>query len=188
MTCLENGSAEMLQAATTMLGGYIGFTVIFMFYPYIQNAKSSQKWAHGGIAASTFVYLILMITAVAFFGVNRMEHTVWPTLEMWKIVTMPFVERFEYIGISTWTLIVLTNLCLSFWAASRGIRQLFSLNQRHALIGILIISLILSSYINGKEQIDALSSMLDQMGLYLNSLYVPLLFILSLFLLRRKKS
>ncbi|MBR8646306.1 GerAB/ArcD/ProY family transporter [[Brevibacterium] frigoritolerans] len=33
---------------------------------------------------------------------------------------MPFVERFEYIGIATWVLVLVPSVCLYMWVSARG--------------------------------------------------------------------
>ena len=38
---------------------------------------------------------------------------------MLKIIKVPFIQRFEYIIIFLWFLIILPNLCLTIWSACR---------------------------------------------------------------------
>ncbi len=179
---------EIFEATKDMTLSYLGFSTLFMFYPYIKHPRRSIKWAQLGSFLSLLLYTFIMIISITYFDVRHLIHNTWPTLNMWKIVELPFVERFEYIGISSWTLIILPNVCLAFWASSRGIRQVFRFSQRKALIGMMVVSLIILLFLKEREQIELLSKYVSLTGLYLCSFYVPCLLILSYFKWRRKDS
>ncbi|WP_312024049.1 GerAB/ArcD/ProY family transporter, partial [Lysinibacillus sp. D4A3_S15] len=36
-------------------------------------------------------------------------------------MSFPFVERFEFIAVCFWMLIIIPNMCLYLWAAYRGV-------------------------------------------------------------------
>ncbi|WP_240468555.1 GerAB/ArcD/ProY family transporter [Gracilibacillus sp. YIM 98692] len=182
-----NHSLKDISLATKdMTLSYLGLSTLLMFYPYLKNPERSQKWAHGGNLLTMLLYAGLMILSIAYFGQGYLSRIIWPTLTMWKIVELPFVERFEYVGISSWALIILPNICLSFWAASRGVRQLLRFSQRKALIGMLLMTWIIIYFLQERQQIEMLSSYVSMTGFYLIVIYLPLLFVFSyLRLLRR---
>ncbi|WP_175614850.1 GerAB/ArcD/ProY family transporter [Piscibacillus halophilus] len=156
-------------------------------FPFLKNAKKSKKWAHGGNLLTMLLYLLIMVVSLAYFTTDHITRLYWPTLTMWKSVELPFVERFEYVGISSWGLIILPSICLAFWAASRGARQLFRVSQRHALIIILIITFISNIFLTSKNQIEQLTTYYSYISFYLLIVYVPLLFIVVYFRLGRRK-
>ena len=167
----------------------LGFEALFLFYPFIKNPSKSQKWAHLGVLATTVLYAIVSITATMFYSSSQIDKIIWATLSMFKVVSMPFVERFEYIGIASWFLVILPNICIAVWGASRGVKRVLSIQQRKGLIFILAIVLISNGFVKTRQQINMLNEMIASIGFYLIVVYIPILFIITLVVrkLREKK-
>jgi spore germination protein AB len=157
-----------------------------MYYPYIKEGAKSQKWAHIGVGLTTLIYLFITIISLGYFSEKQVINQVWPTLTLWKIVEMPFVERFEYIGITSWVLMILPNICLLFWASSRGIKLIFNVNQRKALYYLLLFVLSLSFFLKGRERMEILNTWVSNFGFVLSFIYIPLLFVLYLIISKIK--
>ncbi|MFT4412900.1 GerAB/ArcD/ProY family transporter [Fredinandcohnia humi] len=174
---LHHSLREIVQSTRDMSLSIIGFELILIYYPFIKDAKKSQKWAHFGVFATTVLYLIIALTAFMFYSEQQLEKQIWATLSMFKIVVMPFVERFEYIGITSWYLVILPNVCITLWAASRGIKRIFSVQQRKALIVIMALVLVMIGLFQTRMQIDLLNNYMSTFGFYFVFCYVPLLFI-----------
>jgi spore germination protein (amino acid permease) len=158
---------------------FLGFEALFMYYPFIKQPEKSQKWAHFGALFTTFIYLVLTIVSFGYYSEKQLAGTVWATLSMWKIVEMPFVERFEYIGIATYALVILPNICLAMWSSSRGVKQLFGVKQHTALIVLLVISFLVNCLLTDRDSVDMLNSNVSRIGFYFIVLYIPFLFIVS---------
>ncbi|WP_410594369.1 GerAB/ArcD/ProY family transporter, partial [Bacillus sp. SIMBA_074] len=75
-----------------------------------------------------------MIVSLMYFTKAQLIESIWPTLTFWKIADFPFLERFEFMGISIWLFNVLNSVCLLIWAGTRGLKQLFTVKQKHSLI------------------------------------------------------
>lgn len=186
MPILNHSFTEIGLSAYEMTFSFLGYSTLLMYYPFIKQAKSSQKWAHLGALLTTFVYLLFTIVSVTYYSENQLIKQVWATLTLWKIVEMPFVERFEYIGITSWTLIILPNLCLFFWSASRGVKQIFNMKHRIALLIILLIVLIGSFFFRGREEIKALGEWTSKAGFITEFLYIPILYVMYLIVTKIK--
>ncbi|TXC91503.1 GerAB/ArcD/ProY family transporter [Metabacillus litoralis] len=158
----------------------IGFEALLVFYPFIKNVDKSKKWAHMAVATSTIIYAVIMIITLIYFSEEQLQKNVWATLTMWKIVEMPFVERFEYIGIANWCLIILPNVCLTLWCASRCLKDSFKFNQKYTLIVILLIAFFTNSLSRTREQISLLNDIVGQVGFYLIIGYIPMLFMFTM--------
>ena len=96
---LDHSVKDLAISAYKMSLTFIGFEIPIFFYPFIKDAPKSQKWAHLGVFLTTIIYTIIAIITFTYFSEDQLAKSIWATLEMWKIVSMPFVERFEYIGI-----------------------------------------------------------------------------------------
>lgn len=172
----DHSVKELLLASRDMSFTLLGFETLLFFYPFIQNPERSKKWAHFGALYTTMLCIYLAILAFGFFPEAQLQKNTWPTLAMWKIIKLPFVERFEYIGVSNWGLVILPNICICLWCASRLAKQLFSIRQKTSVTAIAILCLIATSLISTRGQIDILTTYTGKVGFYFNFIYVPLLF------------
>jgi spore germination protein AB len=69
----------------------------------------------------------------------------------------------------------LPNVCLTFWAASRGVKLLFQVNQRIAFMMILLLVVGLSFFLKGRERIDQLNTYVSKLGIVTEFISVPIL-------------
>ncbi|MGD7024108.1 GerAB/ArcD/ProY family transporter [Rossellomorea vietnamensis] len=179
---------DIVKSTRDMTLSFLGYETLLIFYPYLKDGSKSKKWAHGGLLITTGFFTILTLISFAFFSEGQLEKTVWATLSMWKIVQMPFVERFEYIGIANWCLIILPNVCIALWCGSRIAKRSFKFNQRKTLIILSVICVIAVSFIKDRAQINLLNDITSKVGFYLNFVYLPfLLFMIYLMKKVRKK-
>lgn len=180
----ESNIKDLAKAFQGMSLTYLGYETILIYYPLIKEPKKAKKWAHLAILTTTLFYTGIAILTFAFFSEGQLENTIWPTLTIWKIVEMPFVERFEYIGIGNWVLIILPNICLALWCGSRIIKKVTKIRQRKVLVLFCMVVLFISQFFETREMINRLNDLVGKAGFYFNYVYIPILF---LFLLIARK-
>lgn len=135
---------EILSGAKQMTFTVIGFEIIYAVYPFIKEKEKVNKFMQLGLFLTTILYLALMIVSLAYFSGGQLERTIWGTLSLFKIVRFPFIERFEYVAISFWALIILPNMILYLWAGSRGLGRIFGKSAKKmswVLMPVLFITL-----------------------------------------------
>jgi spore germination protein (amino acid permease) len=176
----DHSVKELLFASKDLSLTILGFETLLVFYPFIKNPGKSKKWAHGAIIFTTFNFLYLAIITFAYFPEAQLQKNIWPTLTMWKIIKLPFVERFEYIGIANWCLIILPNACISLWCGSRILKVLFSIRQKISVPALALICLMSVSMLTTRDQINFVTDITGRIGFYLNFVYFPLLFVATL--------
>ncbi|MBW3111022.1 spore germination protein [Bacillus sp. MCCB 382] len=174
----DHSVKDLLISTKNMSLTYLGYESILILYPFVKDAKKSQKYAHWGLFTTTTLYTLLAIISFAFFSQKQLEKTVWATLSMWKIVEMPFVERFEYIGIANWCLIILPNVCIAIWCSSRILKRMTPLRHRTSLLIICILCLSTLTFFTDRKQVNFLNDISGQIGFYINYFYVPALLLL----------
>ncbi|UCZ51506.1 spore germination protein [Bacillus shivajii] len=170
---------DQLSVFSTMTLSFLGLEALLIYYPYIQQGKQSQKWAHFGHLFTTVLYVTVAIVSFLFYTESHLERLVYPTLSMWKILELPFIERFEYIGISVWLFVVFPNITIFLWAASRAMKQTFKITQKKALIllaGLLVICLY---PLETRTEVVFLKERVSMAGFYLIYVYIPTLFIIT---------
>lgn len=174
---MNHSIKDLMKAYFHMSLTYTGYETLLFVYPFIKNPQQSKKWAHLSVLTTTIIYTALSLVTFSYFAEKQLQETIWPTLNIWKIVEMPFVERFEYIGIANWNLIVLPNVCVSLWIASRLMKQIFKLRQRKGVMITSLICLVGSSMVSTRLEINTLSNFFGYTSFALNSLYIPCLFV-----------
>ncbi|MFC0296003.1 GerAB/ArcD/ProY family transporter [Geobacillus jurassicus] len=173
----DHSFGQLVKASKEMTLQYLGFEMLLMYYPFLKNAPSSQKWAHAANAFTTFIYLVVMLISIVFYNKEQIQHITWPTLTLAKIPEVPFIERMEYIVISIYVLVVFPIITISVWAAMRVVKQLFAVQQRRSLPVLLAVLFVGTLFVQEKTDIDRLMKWTAEAGFYLAAVYIPLLYV-----------
>ncbi|WP_034332198.1 GerAB/ArcD/ProY family transporter [Bacillus sp. J37] len=183
---LNHSMKDFAQSTKNMSLTIVGFEALLVFYPFIKNPEKSKKWAHMSVAFGTVIYTLIMMVSLAYFSEEQLQKNVWATLTIWKIVEMPFVERFEYIGIANWCLIILPNVCVTLWCASRCLKDTFKVNQRIVLWIVLLGAFLVVSFSQTREHINVLNDLVGQLGFYMMFAYIPFIYIFNMIMRKVK--
>jgi spore germination protein AB len=184
----DHSLKDLTTATMNMSLTYLGYEILLFVYPFIKEPQKSKKWAHYAVLSTTILYTLLTLVTFAYFSEAQLQKNVWATLTMWKMVELPFVERFEYIGIANWNIIILPNICIPLWIASRILKKTVGIRQRKGVIILSTICLITVTFFTTREQISLLNNVLGKFSLILNYGYIPLLFVAILIAKKVKKS
>ncbi|KGX91771.1 GerAB/ArcD/ProY family transporter [Pontibacillus marinus] len=168
---------EFLLSANEAALSFIGISVLMIYYPFIKEKEQSQKWAHFGNLTTTFIYTVLAIITFTYYNQPQLSSLKWPTLDMWKIIEMPFVARFEYAGISTWFLVILPNLTLFLWAASRMMYRQFQVSQQKSIVLFLIAVFIGCFFMETREELEKVTKVFSMFGRGILYVYIPFIFL-----------
>ena len=185
---MEHSPGEILGGARQMSIIFSGFEIILFCYPFLKNGARSHIWAQAGNAFTTLVYLIFALVAIVYFTEGQLEKTIWPTLTLWKVVDFPFLERFEYAGIAIWLFVALPNLCLCLWAATRILKQLFSIQQKKSIIPLLFLTVFASSLLVDGMQIRHFNEVVGRITFYLIFAYIPFIYFYQLISKKMRRS
>jgi spore germination protein (amino acid permease) len=161
--------------ASTLL--FLGFEWILMYYPFIKDSSKIPKWAYFGNLYTILVYLIVTFISFLYFNQEVIQHLPWPTLMMLKIVHFTFLERFEYIFIFIWLLVIIPPMCISMWACTRIVKRTFSIPPKGSLLFLILLSIIASISLKDLESVDKVSNIASNVGFVFIYIYIPLLFI-----------
>ncbi|KKI93904.1 spore gernimation protein GerB [Bacillus sp. SA1-12] len=185
---MDHSIKDIAMSTKKMSLTIIGFEALLVYYPFIKNKDTSKKWAHIAVAFSTFIYTFISIVTIIYFSEEQLEKNVWATLTIWKIIELPFVERFEYIGIANWSLVILPNVCLTIWCASRCLKDAFAIKQKFSLIFVLIIAYIFVNLSKTRGEISLVNDIVGQVGFYIIFVYIPIIFFLTFIIRKIRKA
>ncbi|MCS1352178.1 spore germination protein [Mechercharimyces sp. CAU 1602] len=168
---------EFVQGLRENTLSYLGFELLLIYYPFIKQAEKSRKWAYLGHSTTVFFYLFAVIASTMYYSQGELAETIWSSINKLKMVELPFLERFEYLAVAVWISAVLPNLCMGLWVASRIGKKIWGGRQRHILVVMILVCLLLTGMIEERETINNLNNWLAMIGFYLIYVYIPLLFL-----------
>jgi spore germination protein (amino acid permease) len=171
---------DYAESAFHSLTLFSGVEFLLLLYPFIKNNEKSQKWAHISNAHTTILYLFITFVSFSYFNIQQLEHMIWPTLILSKIIQLPFLERFDSIYVYNWFLIMVARCCVPLWAGIRILRKTFGLKARPSLWITSTIVFICLIPLKGQKIVEQLDFLLSVTGGILLYGYIPLLFILIL--------
>lgn len=178
---------DIALGAKEITFSFFGFELLLIYYPFLKNGQYTQKFAHIGAAYTTLYYFVIAVICFVFYSENLLKKTIWPTLTLFKVVELPFIERFEYVGISLWVLLITPNIALLLWAASRVGKDIFKMSQRKILIVALLVTTVLVTSLTTRQYIIWFTQWISEFGFYFAYVYIPLLTILQAIVLKVKK-
>ncbi|WP_179134064.1 GerAB/ArcD/ProY family transporter [Halobacillus massiliensis] len=168
---------DLLKSAKASILGFLGIELLFIFYPFIKKPDESKKWAHFAVFYTVLIYLVTALVSFLYYSEEQLKHVTWGTISLWKIVHFPFIERFEYIGIALWVYVIVPNICLALWGASRIPKRMFVSSQKAFIWLFCFLLYIFTVIIDSRQGVEKLNDMANLIGFYV-LLYIPLLFIL----------
>lgn len=169
---------DVMTASQSMTLSNMGYETLLIYYPFLKNPNKAKKWGQLSLIFTTFMYLYITLLTFAFFAQDELKKEVWPTLTSFKIVKLPVVERFEFIGIANWSLIVLPSICLSLWCSGRLIKRTTKLKMKHNIIILSILVVLGCILFDKKSQIDILNEIINDLGFIIVYIYIPILLLL----------
>jgi spore germination protein (amino acid permease) len=177
---LEADLSEIIKGAHGMTFTVIGFEILYFIFPFLKEKNKIQKFTHLSLLFTTILYLMVMIVSLAYFSGGQLEKTIWGTLSLFKIVRLPFIERFEYVAIAFWMIIILPNLMLYLWAASRGMNRISGKSEKSFVWIFALFAFITVEILKTRVEINAFNGIFAKGSFYVVFCYPFLLFLLAI--------
>ncbi len=178
---------ELLKGARATAFTFAGFEILFLVYPFIQNKESAKFPAYFGAFWSFGLLLIATVISVGYFSAAQLRELEWSLLSLFKIVSLPFVARFDYIVVAEWMMVALPNMILLMWAITYGMKRMYNVQQKRTLIITSFILLILIFFMSNHSIVIKLTDLVAKIGFWLVYVYPFLLLPIVLFKKKRDK-
>lgn len=156
---------------------YFGFETLLFYYPLLKNGESSKKWANYAIIYTIILFTIVTLISFSYFSIGQLLNSKWPTLEMIKIIELPFVERFEFIFVFSWLAVIIPTICLHLWCVCRVYKRLFDIKPRISLIASLLIIFMSTVGIDNYLKLEMFNKYVYTAGFYFVYIYIPLIYL-----------
>lgn len=170
---------DYLISAKEAMSLFFGFETVLVYFPFIKDGEKNTKWGHIALIYTAILYTIIAVVTFLFFTQEKLKYLTWPTLTMIKVIKFSFLERFEFIFIFTWLLVILPVICLYLWSTIRSLKFTFKkIKPTYFLIGILIIFHLYNIKYVEIRYYYFLSNIVNYIGLTFILIYVPILFVI----------
>jgi spore germination protein (amino acid permease) len=177
---LETNISGILKGSQSMTFTIIGFEIINMIYPFVKEKDKVRKHVHFGLLMTTLIYLTVMLVSITYFSGDQLNKTIWATLSLLSIVRFPFIERFEFLAVCFWMIIILPNLCLYLWAAYRGTIRLVKVSANKFVWIFSFLIFLFSLAVQTRTQIDMFNDYFAQVAFYIVFVYPIFLYVIAL--------
>jgi len=100
-----------LQGILVSSFAFLGFEVMTVFSAYVQQSDKLLRANLAGIAIPGAIYVLIVFSGIAVFGVDELKLLAWPTLELVKVTEVPglILERMESAFLGVWVAAVFTT-------------------------------------------------------------------------------
>lgn len=176
----------LMRATYKVSASMVGFELMLVIYPFIQNKKKALLATSIGIWSTTLFYLAVVLVAIGFYSQDQIKMIVSPTLTLFKIVMLPLAERIEHFGISTWSFLIVSTAATYLWAAGRFVTQLKRWNPAFSTLLFVPLLFLLGVYPRDMAMLAKFEEIAAMIGSAV-SLFFPL-FLLLLAILFRKRA
>ncbi|WP_010650193.1 GerAB/ArcD/ProY family transporter [Oceanobacillus massiliensis] len=176
---------EILKGAKATSYTFIGFEIFFMLYPFIQNKEKIKLPLLLGAVWSGLIVLFTTFIAIGFFSSEQLLRREWALLALFKIQTFSFVERFDFVVVAEWMMVIVPNMVLLMWGITYSMKRVYRVPQKLSLYITAIVLLIGSTFIDHHFQIQKIIDYVAQLGFWL--VYVYPLLLLPLVIIKKKR-
>jgi spore germination protein (amino acid permease) len=181
MPFFNHGIRDYLKSANGAVTMYFGFETVLVYFPFIKSGPQTSKWGHFGLLYTTILYVVITLVTFIFFTQGKLKLLSWPTLTMIKIISFPFLERFEFIFIFTWLFVILPVICIYLWSAVRTVKLTFPKTKpTYVLFFFICCYFFYSSILEDISYTKLLIKVVRFNGFLFIYGYVPLLFAISI--------
>lgn len=185
---LEADVTQLSKGILSMSFTMTGFEILYFVYAYARDKSKVQWFAQMGVLSVNVVYAAVMLVSVVYFGSGELLKTDWATFTMLKIIKFPFLERFEYIGVSLWLIVIVPNLLMYSWAGTKGLKRTLAWKQTYWLYIFLGITWLACSLIDSRLHMEHINDLFAKGAVYIVYVYPVVLFgVVSFHFWKQKK-
>lgn len=128
--------SKLLKGIGTTIFSFLGFEVFLFFMPYIRRKDKLIKSAFFGFLVTVLLYEIIIIFATADFGAKEMQTMIWPTLNLFRDVTVLeiIIERPESIVVALWMITTYTTEIIFLMTTGLILARIFNTKEHNFFV------------------------------------------------------
>ncbi|MBP1962284.1 GerAB/ArcD/ProY family transporter [Paenibacillus aceris] len=185
----KEGLLPILSTVKSTIFSFLGFELAFILYPFLKDKKSASKGIVIANSLSMIIFVFVTVICYIKFSPDEIKDYAYPTLNLLKVIRLPFLERLEITFLSFYLLILFITVIPYLYTTVLGISQLCGKQDHRTVLRIFIGLLILISFFfsPSSSQVARLGILWGQLGTYFAYVFPVCLWIYGwLFQLVRK--
>lgn len=164
----KEGISPILSSVKSTLYSFTGFEVAFFFYPFLKDKKSASKGIVLANSITMLIYIAAVIVCFVKFSRAEIMDYVYPTLNVLKLIRLPFLERLEIICLPLFLVFTFMTIIPVLYVAALGASKLLDKQDHRNFLRIILTLWILVSffYIPTTFQITKMAKIVEVLTLY----------------------
>lgn len=175
---------DLLKGARATSYTFLGIETILIIYPFIENKQKSRLFTMLAMIYTTVLILLGTIISIGYYSPRDLEKTNWAVLKLFRGISLPLIERLDYIVMVEWMMVTIPTLIILMWSITHGTKRLFSIRQKNTLYIVALLILAISSFIKYEITVEKIGLITDRVGFWLVFVY-PLV-LLPIVLVKKK--
>ena len=97
---------------------FSGFELLLFLFPYLDDRRRAIRAALWGHGITTLVYAYVVLISIVYFGKEQIRHVLYPLLDLFRVVDLPVMVRFEMFMLSLWLFQIVATVGAYLWMAA----------------------------------------------------------------------
>jgi spore germination protein (amino acid permease) len=179
----KEGLIPILSTVKRTILSFLGFELAFMLFPFLKDKKSASKGIIIGNSLSMIVFVIVTIICFVRFSPDEIKDYAYPTLNLLKLIQLPFLERLEIIFLSIYLFTLFMTIIPYLYTAVLGVSELFGKQDHRNMLRIVICLWLFSTFffVPSSSQINQMGKSWETAGTYFAYMFPIFLWIYGWF-------
>ncbi len=181
---METNFGSFITSTLIVAGLFQNFFILGLQIPFMYRPKQAFKSTLIGVGSAGALYLILIYSTLAVFGLEEMKKLLWPTLELAKTAAVPtfYVERMDPVFLAVWVTAVFCAIFAAYYIGVQGLAHVFQFRDHRVIsLPVLPVISIIAKLPNNIYALYQIVELVGMSGLIL-TIGFPLLLLLVHFL------
>lgn len=128
--------ANLLKGIGTTIFSFLGFEIFLFFMPYVRRKDKLIKSAIYGFLVTVLMYEVIVIFATADFGAKQLQTMIWPTLNLFRDVTVLeiVIDRPESIVVALWMITTYTTEIIFLMTTGLILARIFNTKEHNFFV------------------------------------------------------
>ncbi|MCY9659574.1 GerAB/ArcD/ProY family transporter [Paenibacillus chondroitinus] len=144
---LKEGWMPVWHSVSSTILSFLGFEGVLFFYPYLENKKTASANVVIANTLTLAVYLFVTIICFVVFSPDEITQYQLAPLSAAKIIEYRFLERFDIIFLSVYTLLICKTWFPALHIAVQCTEQLIAKGKTNAHMIVLLAGMIAITFI-----------------------------------------
>lgn len=180
----QTSFTQLLKGARSTTYTLSGIELLFVIYPFIQNKEDAKLPTILGASFTAFLVLATTVISIGYYSPPGFDRLGWIVLQLFKSISYQLIERFDYLVVVAWMLLVIPTIILAVWAITHGTKRLFGTRQKTTLYIVTGMLLILTVVFKHQHSPEILTNYVSHASFWIVFVY-PIALFLIIFIKKR---